>query len=80
MASPETTGSKDITQEELDEYELLQARKLELKSKHADYLASHPEVQTMISDLTAALLEEKPDDVLDFAINFFIKAKEEKKN
>lgn len=42
-----------------------------IKSAHNDYLASHPELKTLISDFMAALLMEKPKDVYQFATSHF---------
>lgn len=42
-----------------------------IKAAHEGYLAEHPEVKTIISDFFAAMLAEKPDDVLGFARRHF---------
>ena len=35
------------------------------------YLRSHPEVQAMLTEFTARVVKEEPDDVLAFAAAFF---------
>ena len=42
-------------------------RQARIKASHNEYLASHPELKTLVSDFMAALLMEKPDDPVEFA-------------
>ncbi|KAM7378896.1 hypothetical protein PAMP_004488 [Pampus punctatissimus] len=46
-------------------------RKEELKADHASYLRQHPEIRALISDFLQFLLLRKPDDVLQFAREYF---------
>ncbi|KAJ0041675.1 hypothetical protein NL108_008521, partial [Boleophthalmus pectinirostris] len=46
-------------------------RKEELKVDHASYLRRHPEIQALISDFLQFLLLRKPDDVFQFAREYF---------
>ncbi|XP_039999902.1 ciliogenesis-associated TTC17-interacting protein [Xiphias gladius] len=47
-------------------------RKEELKADHASYLRQHPEIRALISDFLQFLLLRKPDDVFQFAREYFI--------
>ncbi|XP_070775739.1 ciliogenesis-associated TTC17-interacting protein [Enoplosus armatus] len=47
-------------------------RKEELKADHASYLRQHPEVRALISDFLQFLLLRKPDDVFQFAREYFL--------
>ncbi|XP_030015547.1 ciliogenesis-associated TTC17-interacting protein isoform X2 [Sphaeramia orbicularis] len=47
-------------------------RKEELKADHASYLRQHPEIRTLISDFLQFLLLRKPDDVFQFAQEYFL--------
>ncbi|KAM7401187.1 hypothetical protein PAMA_005398 [Pampus argenteus] len=46
-------------------------RKEELKADHASYLRQRPEIRALISDFLQFLLLRKPDDVLQFAREYF---------
>ncbi|CAJ1071628.1 ciliogenesis-associated TTC17-interacting protein [Xyrichtys novacula] len=47
-------------------------RKEELKADHASYLRQHPEIRALISDFLQFLLLRKPDDVIQFAREYFL--------
>uniref|UniRef100_UPI0037E99484 ciliogenesis-associated TTC17-interacting protein n=1 Tax=Semicossyphus pulcher TaxID=241346 RepID=UPI0037E99484 len=47
-------------------------RKEELKADHASYLRQHPEIRALISDFLQFLLLRKPDDVVQFAREYFL--------
>lgn len=57
--------------EDLELYSRFLDRKDEIKSQYLVYLRSHPEVQELLSDFLKTLLLQKPDNVLDFSINYF---------
>lgn len=44
----------------------------ELKADHASYLRQHPEIRALISDFLQFLLLRKPDDVFQFAREYFL--------
>lgn len=46
-------------------------RKEELKADHAVYMKDHPEVKALLADFLQFLLLRKPDDVIEFASEFF---------
>ncbi|CAL9689046.1 unnamed protein product [Knipowitschia caucasica] len=47
-------------------------RKEELKADHASYLRRHPEIRALISDFLQFLLLRRPDDVFEFAREYFL--------
>ncbi|XP_047446154.1 ciliogenesis-associated TTC17-interacting protein-like [Mugil cephalus] len=47
-------------------------RKEELKAHHTSYLRRHPEIRALISDFLQFLLLRKPDDVFQFAREYFL--------
>uniref|UniRef100_A0A3P8U159 Ciliogenesis-associated TTC17-interacting protein n=1 Tax=Amphiprion percula TaxID=161767 RepID=A0A3P8U159_AMPPE len=47
-------------------------RKEELKAGHASYLRQHPEIRALMSDFLQFLLLRKPDDVFQFAREYFL--------
>ncbi|CAN9503255.1 unnamed protein product [Ophioblennius macclurei] len=47
-------------------------RKEEIKADHALYLEQHPEIRALISDFLQSLLLRKPDDVVQFAEEYFL--------
>uniref|UniRef100_A0A3Q3X4B6 Ciliogenesis-associated TTC17-interacting protein n=1 Tax=Mola mola TaxID=94237 RepID=A0A3Q3X4B6_MOLML len=47
-------------------------RKEELKADHASYLRRHPDIRALISDFLQFLLLRKPDDVFQFARDYFL--------
>ncbi|CAG5896293.1 unnamed protein product [Menidia menidia] len=47
-------------------------RKAELKADHTSYLRQHPEIRALISDFLQFLLLRKPNDVFQFAKEYFI--------
>ncbi|XP_033837832.1 ciliogenesis-associated TTC17-interacting protein isoform X2 [Periophthalmus magnuspinnatus] len=47
-------------------------RKEEQKADHASYLRRHPEIRALISDFLQFLLLRKPDDVFQFAREYFL--------
>ncbi len=44
----------------------------ELKADHASYLRQHPEIRALTSDFLQFLLLRKPDDVFQFAREYFL--------
>ena len=44
----------------------------ELKAGHASYLRQNPEIRALISDFLQFLLLRKPDNVLQFAKEYFL--------
>lgn len=44
----------------------------ELREDHASYLRQHPEIRALISDFLQFLLLRKPDDVFQFAREYFL--------
>ncbi|KAF0720620.1 Aste57867_177 [Aphanomyces stellatus] len=56
--------SSSLTFEELS---ILNERKEEIKKDHMEYLDVHPELKTLMSSFMAAVLLEKPNDVVEFA-------------
>lgn len=46
-------------------------KKEALKADHASYLSQHPEIRALISDFLQFLLLRKPDDVFQFAREYF---------
>uniref|UniRef100_A0A8C3G341 Ciliogenesis-associated TTC17-interacting protein n=1 Tax=Cyclopterus lumpus TaxID=8103 RepID=A0A8C3G341_CYCLU len=47
-------------------------RKEKLKADHASYLRQHPEIRALISDFLQFLLLRKPNDVFQFAREYFL--------
>lgn len=47
-------------------------RKEELKADHASFLRHHPEIRALISDFLQFLLLRKPDNVFQFAKDYFL--------
>lgn len=47
-------------------------RKDEIKADHASYLRRHPEIRALTSDFVQFLLLRKPDDVFQFAREYFL--------
>ncbi|XP_076018387.1 ciliogenesis-associated TTC17-interacting protein [Genypterus blacodes] len=47
-------------------------RKEELKAEHASYLRRHPEIRALVADFLQFLLLKKPDDVFQFAQEYFL--------
>ncbi|XP_065827221.1 ciliogenesis-associated TTC17-interacting protein-like [Oscarella lobularis] len=52
-------------------YSLYLDRKEELRDSHEDYMKKHPELKAMMADFMQFLLLRKPDDVCEFAADFF---------
>ncbi|GKT36808.1 hypothetical protein ADUPG1_009708 [Aduncisulcus paluster] len=55
----------------IDYSKRLEDREQEVKEEHIKYLEEHPELQQLMSDFLADILVEKPEDVIEFAIQFF---------
>ncbi|KAI3375254.1 hypothetical protein L3Q82_021759 [Scortum barcoo] len=47
-------------------------RKEELKADHASYLRQHPDIRALVADFLQFLLLRKPDDVFQFAREYFL--------
>ncbi|CEG41282.1 guanylate kinase [Plasmopara halstedii] len=71
MNSVEQETTKALESLSLEELSLLNERKETLKKDHAAYVGAHPEIKTLLSNFMSALLLEKPQDVLAFAIEHF---------
>ncbi|XP_044074962.1 ciliogenesis-associated TTC17-interacting protein [Siniperca chuatsi] len=61
-----------VWEEDMQMQSKLLDRKEELKADHASYLRHHPEVRALISDFLQFLLLRKPDDVFQFAREYFL--------
>lgn len=48
------------------------SEKEELRADHTLYLRQHPEIRALISDFLQFLLLRKPDDVFQFAREYFL--------
>lgn len=70
MAS-ESSTKKALESLQFEELAILNERKEALKKDHEAYVAAHPEIKSLLSAFMAALLLEKPDDVLAFAQRHF---------
>lgn len=57
--------------EDMQLYSKFLDRKEELKADHAVYMKDHPEVKALLADFLQFLLLRKPDDVIEFASEFF---------
>ncbi|NP_001090309.1 ciliogenesis-associated TTC17-interacting protein [Xenopus laevis] len=58
-------------QEDLQLHSEFLDRKEELISDHETYLRRHPEVKVLLADFMQFLLLRKPDDIMDFAAEYF---------
>jgi hypothetical protein len=54
-----------------EELSILNERKEAIKKDHLQYVDAHPEIKTLLSAFMAALLVEKPADVVAFAKDHF---------
>lgn len=57
-----------------ENHELTEWKKTELH-RNEQYLRSHPEIQNMIKGFVCRVLEEKPKDVVAFAVEHFVAEK-----
>lgn len=64
----ETKALESLSFEELS---LLNERKEALKKEHTAYVDEHPEIKTLLSGFMSALLLEKPQNVVAFAVEHF---------
>ncbi|KAM9323019.1 ciliogenesis-associated TTC17-interacting protein-like [Pholidichthys leucotaenia] len=74
LPSNSETGLEKIPlvwEEDLQMHSKFLDRKEELKEDHTSYLRQHPEIRTLISDFLQFLLLRKPDDVIQFAKEYF---------
>lgn len=62
------TSAQKLSFEEISQ---LNERKLEIKSKHVEYLEAHPELNHLLSDFMSAVLLDKPKNIFDFARTHF---------
>jgi hypothetical protein len=60
--------SKALTKTEQDELNQL---KIKIRVENERYLRSHPEISAMISSFTNKVLLERPEDLREFAADFF---------
>lgn len=58
-------------EEDAQMYSQFLDRKEELKADHATYMRHHPELKALLADFMQFLLLRKPDDVLQFAAEYF---------
>ena len=49
----------------------LNQAKVELRLENERYIRAHPELRQLFKHFMAVVLEEKPDNVQEFAANFF---------
>ena len=56
----------------------LQQHLAALRRHDAAYLAQHAELRTIVSDFIAGVVDRQPEDVRDFAAQFFAEANEKK--
>ncbi|KAK2822013.1 hypothetical protein Q5P01_022078 [Channa striata] len=61
-----------VWQEDMEMRSKFLDRKEELKADHASYLRQHPEIRALISDFLQFLLLRKPQDVFQFAREYFL--------
>lgn len=67
-----TFGKKDLNwEEDMELKSKFLARKEELQADHALYMRAHPELKALLADFTQFLLLRKPNDVLEFAAEYF---------
>uniref|UniRef100_A0A3Q3Q681 Ciliogenesis-associated TTC17-interacting protein n=1 Tax=Monopterus albus TaxID=43700 RepID=A0A3Q3Q681_MONAL len=60
-----------VWEEDMQMRSMLLDRKEELMADHASYLRQHPEIRALISDFLQFLLLRKPDNVFQFAREYF---------
>ncbi|KAK3728139.1 hypothetical protein QZH41_019455 [Actinostola sp. cb2023] len=74
-ATKSTTDEKKTKPLKWDEdmqlYSRFLDRKAELSDDHATYMRRHPELRALLADFLQFLLLRKPDDVCEFASDFF---------
>eukprot|EP01041_Mallomonas_annulata_P007778 gene7778-15914_t len=77
-----TVGSGTNSKETLLAQELakLNDRKLKMKAESADYLLHHPELQSYLDGFVAGVLSHKPQDLIDYGLEYFTKLKIEKES
>ncbi|XP_029970643.1 ciliogenesis-associated TTC17-interacting protein [Salarias fasciatus] len=61
-----------VLEEDMEMQSKFLDRKEEIKADHAQYLQQHPEIRALISDFLQSLLLRKPDDVVQFAGEYFL--------
>lgn len=71
-AAPSGT-SKDATAESILQSELnkLQEGRDRFKAANQKYIANHPELRTILDDFMSNVVENKPSDILKFAVSYF---------
>ena len=52
----------------------IENKKLELRMQNERYYREHPEIQTLISVFVRKVLDERPENILEFAGSFFDRA------
>ncbi|KAF4661084.1 hypothetical protein FOL47_006843 [Perkinsus chesapeaki] len=60
-----------------EQQQALQDKEEQLREAHEDYLKSHPELRQMLNDFIASALLQQPDDIFDFAKDYFTTFKKE---
>ncbi|XP_053293700.1 ciliogenesis-associated TTC17-interacting protein [Pleuronectes platessa] len=61
-----------VWEEDMEMWSKFLDRKEELKADHGSYFRKHPEIRAIISDFLQFLLLRKPDDVFQFAKDYFL--------
>ncbi|KAM9845451.1 ciliogenesis-associated TTC17-interacting protein [Aulostomus maculatus] len=61
-----------VWEEDMQMHSKFLDRKEELKADHTSYLRQHPEIRALMSDFLQFLLLRKPDDVFQFARDYFL--------
>ena len=61
-------GTKDLVEVQNDE---LNTKKIYFRLNNEKYLRDHPELNQLISVFLFKVLEEKPDNILEYAGKFF---------
>jgi len=56
---------------DLQQQEMLELREEELRQEHTKFLQEHPELRQLLNDFMSSVLLHRPDEVFDFATNYF---------
>lgn len=73
VAAQPSGTSKDATKESILASELakLQEGRDRFKAANQNYINRHPELRTILDDFTANVIQNKPSDILKFAVSYF---------
>ncbi|KAF4696480.1 hypothetical protein FOZ60_000170 [Perkinsus olseni] len=58
-----------------EQRQVFQDREEELREGHEEFLRSHPELRQILNDFIAATLLHQPEDIFEFAKNYFLSFK-----